>query len=72
MKWLPSFVKLFLLFVIGFALTIGGAIAEMQFPENYAIRSLFATLRLIGLLLMVLSPLLIALKFFAQVDRKSN
>jgi len=72
MKWLPSFVKLFLLFVIGLVLTIGGGIAEMQFLGNYAISSLFAILRLIGLLLMVTSPLLIALKFFAQLDRKSN
>ncbi len=44
----------------------------MQFLGNYAISSLFAILRLIGLLLMVMSPLLIALKFFAQLDRKSN
>jgi hypothetical protein len=70
MNWLPSFVKLFLLFVAGLVLSIGGTIVEMEFPGSYTLRSVFATLRLLGLLLMVVSPLLLALKFFAQLDKK--
>jgi len=72
MNWLPSFIKLFLLFVAGLVFTIGGIIGEMQtFGTNYTLSSIFMTLRLLGLLLMVMSPLLIALKFFAQLDKKS-
>jgi hypothetical protein len=70
MNWLPSFVKLFLLFVVGLVLSIGGTIVEMEFPGSYTLRNVFATLRLLGLLLMVVSPLLLALKFFAQLDKK--
>lgn len=72
MQWLPSFVKLFLLFVTGLVLSTGGGIAEMEYIGNYTMSSIFETLRLIGLLLMVVSPLLIALKFFAQLDRKAK
>jgi len=72
MKWLPSFVKLFLLFITGFVLTIGATIAEIQSSGNYTINSILMTLGLLGLLLMIVSPLLIALKFFAQLDRKSK
>ncbi|MGI4733816.1 MAG: hypothetical protein ACRYG7_01410 [Janthinobacterium lividum] len=72
MNWLPSFVKLFLLFVLGLVLSIGGTIAEMQFFGNYTVSSIFMILRLIGMLLMVVSPLLLALKFFAQLDQKSK
>jgi hypothetical protein len=72
MKWLPSFVKLFLLFILGNVLTMGSAMAEMQFLGNYTISSVFAILRLVGLVLAVGSPLLIALKFFAQLDRKAK
>jgi hypothetical protein len=72
MLWLPSFVKLFLLFVTGLVLSTGGAMAQMQFLGDYTMSSLFAVLRLVGLLLLVASPLLMALKFFAQMDRKSK
>ena len=44
----------------------------MQFEGNYTMSSIFITLSLIGSLLIVASPLLIALKFFAQLDRKSK
>jgi hypothetical protein len=71
MSWLPSFVKLFLLFVAGFVLSIGAALVGLELSDSYTIRSIFAILRLIGLLLMVVSPLLMALKFFAQLDKKS-
>ena len=70
MKWLPSFVKLFSLFVIGCVLTVGGEVAEMQFVNNYAISVILATLSIIGLLLTIVGLLLIALKFFVQLDRK--
>ncbi len=72
MQWLPSFVKLFLLFVTGLVLSTGGGMAQVGFLGNYTMSSIFGTLSLIGLLLMVVSPLLIALKFFAQLDRKSR
>jgi hypothetical protein len=71
MNWLPSFVKLFLLFVAGLVLSVGGAIVGMEFFGNYTLSSIFVILRLVGLVLMVVSPLLIALKFFAQLDKKS-
>ena len=71
MNWLPSFVKLFLLFIAGLMLSVGGALVGMQFFGNYTVSSIFAILRLVGLVLMVVSPLLITLKFFAQLDRKS-
>jgi hypothetical protein len=71
MSRLPSFVRLFFLFIAGLVLSIGGAVVEMQFFDNYTLRSIFAILRLAGLLLMVINPLLIALKFFAQLDKKS-
>ena len=72
MKWLPSFVRLFLLFVAGLVLSIGGAVVEFSTFGNYTLSSIFGTLRLLGLLLMVASPLLIALKFFAQLDQKNK
>jgi hypothetical protein len=72
MNWLPSFVKLFLLFIIGCVLTVGGAIAEMESFGNYTLASIFAALRLLGLLLLVGSPLLIGLKFFAQLDQRAK
>ena len=72
MQWLPSFVKLFLVFVTGLVLSIGGGIAQVQFLGNYTMGSIAVTLILMGLLLMVASPLLIALKFFVQLDQKSK
>ena len=72
MQWLPSFVKLFLLFVTGLVLSIGGGIAQVEYMGDYTRSSIFGTLHLIGLLAMVASPLLIALKFFGQLDRKAK
>lgn len=72
MKWLPSFVKLFLVFVMGLALVLGGGIAEAFTAYSYTSSSIFIMLRLLGLLLMLVSPLLIGLKYFAQLDQKSK
>lgn len=72
MQWLPSFVRLFLVFVTGLVLSIGGGIAQTAHMGNYTMGSIFGTLSLLGLLLMVTSPLLIALKFFGQLDRKAR
>lgn len=72
MRWLPSFVKPFLIFVIGFALLAGGTLAEISMAGTYTTRSIFMTLRLLGLLLMIVSPMLIGLKFFARLDSKSK
>ncbi|WP_426060006.1 hypothetical protein [Hymenobacter sp. B1770] len=70
MTWLPSFVKLFLLFVAGLVLSLGGGIAQLQFMGNYTMGTLLMTLSLMGWVIVVVSPLLMALKFFAQLDRK--
>ncbi|GAB3878924.1 hypothetical protein GCM10028824_41480 [Hymenobacter segetis] len=70
MPWLPSFVKLFLLFVTGLVLLLVGSIGELQLVDNGMLRNLFGALYLVGLLLMVGSPLLIGLKFFDRLDRK--
>ncbi|MGI4761075.1 MAG: hypothetical protein ACRYF0_10235 [Janthinobacterium lividum] len=72
MKWLPSFVKLFLLFVAGVVLLFVGAIVSMEHPGNSTLSSAFDILRLVGLAMMLISPILIALKFFAQLDRKAK
>jgi uncharacterized membrane protein len=72
MNWLPSFVKLFMLFVAGFALLIGGILGEAVVDYSYTTSSILVVLRLVGTLLMVVSPLLIALKFFAQLDKKDG
>lgn len=74
MQWLPSFVKLFLFFVAGMVLFVGGSIGQMQFMVlgKYSVSGLFQLLQLVGWLFMVGSPLLIALKFFAQLDRNSK
>ena len=71
MKWIPSFVKLFLLFVVGFVLLLGAGIAEIQSIGNYGLSTFFMSLRLFGLLLLV-SPVLMSLKFFARLDQKSS
>jgi hypothetical protein len=70
MTWLPSFVKLFLIFVAGVVLSFVSAIISVEYLDSYAMRSVFGYLRLIGLAMMLISPVLIALKFFAQLDRK--
>ncbi len=72
MKWLPSFVKLFLTFVAGFVLQLGASIAEMESLGNPTRMSIFGGLRLLGLLLLVVSPVLMGLKFFARLDSKSK
>ena len=71
MQWLPSFVKLFLFFVVGMVLFVGGSIGYMQFMVlgKYSVSGLFQLLQLVGLFFMVGSPLLMALKFFARLDR---
>lgn len=72
MAWLPSFVKLFLLFVFGTVLMFVSTIISMDYLNNYTLSSIFAILRLVGLVIMLAAPLLIALKFFAQLDRKNS
>ena len=72
MTWLPSYVKLFLLFIGGFVLTIVGIVLEVSLSHSYTTSSIAVSLRLLGLIIMVVSPLLIALKFFAQLDRKAK
>ena len=74
MQWLPSFVKLFLFFVAGMGLFVGGLIGHMQFLAlgKYWVSGLFQLLYLVGWLLLVGSPLLIALKFFARLDRNAK
>ncbi|UOQ76358.1 hypothetical protein MUN84_17570 [Hymenobacter sp. 5516J-16] len=67
MKWLPSFVKLFLLFILGFALQIVSTFGMMQGPSG---SSSYDILRLLGLLLMVVAFVLIGLKFFSRLDQK--
>lgn len=69
MKWLPSFTKLSLCFIAGLALQFGGSIGAIE-ASTYALRSFFATLGLLGLGLLVVSPLLMGLKFFARLDQK--
>ncbi|SNC67062.1 hypothetical protein SAMN06265337_1822 [Hymenobacter gelipurpurascens] len=71
MKWLPSFVTLFLVFVAGLVLQVGSIFLSVNsFPTSPSFAwSMY--LRLLGLLLMVVSPLLIMLKFFSRLDNKS-
>ncbi|TVT39011.1 hypothetical protein FNT36_15200 [Hymenobacter setariae] len=61
-----------MLFVAGFALLIGGIMGEAVVGYSYTTSSILVVLRLVGTLLMVASPLLIALKFFAQLDKKDS
>lgn len=70
MTWLPSFVKLFLLFVAGTVLMFVSGMLSMEYLGNYTISSVFSVLQLVGLVIALVAPLLIALKFFAQLDRK--
>ena len=72
MNWLPSFVKLFLLFVAGFVLQLGAGFAEMESIGNYGLSTFFMSLRLFGLLPLVVSPILMGLKFFARLDRQAD
>lgn len=52
-------------------MSIGSIIGEAFTSYSYTTSSIFVALRLLGLLLMIIGPLLIALKFFAQLDKKS-
>jgi hypothetical protein len=73
MKWLPSFVTLFLVFVAGLVLQvigIGGLASVGPLPNSTG-SEVFTYVRLLGLLLMFVSPLLIALKFFSRLDKKA-
>jgi len=72
MTWLPSFVKLFLIFVAGVILLFVGNVISLGGSDSYTVRNIFGIVRLVGLAMMLLSPVLIALKFFAQLDRKAK
>ncbi|WP_135318586.1 hypothetical protein [Hymenobacter sp. UV11] len=72
MKWLPSFVKLFLTFVAGAVLQLGAAMGEMENLGRPTLVNIFSLLRLLGLLMLVVSPVLMGVKFFARLDGKSN
>lgn len=72
MTWLPSFVKLFLIFVAGVILMFVGNIISLESFGNYTVRTIFGTLALVGLAMMLISPVFIGLKFFAQLDRKAK
>lgn len=72
MTWLPSYVKLFLTFVVGFVLQLGAAIATIESLGSPMRVNIFTALRLLGLLMIVVSPVLMGLKFFAQLDRKNQ
>jgi hypothetical protein len=72
MTWLPSFVKLFLIFLGGFVLMFASTVMSMEYLGNYTVSSIFSILRLVGLAIVLVSPVLIALKFFAQLDRKNQ
>jgi cytochrome c biogenesis protein CcdA len=71
MKWLPSFVKLFLFFVAGVVLMFVSSVISIESYGNYTVSSIFSILRLVGLVVVLVMPILIALKFFAQLDRKN-
>jgi hypothetical protein len=71
MKWLPSFRNLFLVFILGLALFFGGTIGQISSTWNSTAFVVFQNVRLLGLLLMVIIPLLMGLKFFSRLDQKS-
>jgi hypothetical protein len=72
MAWLPSFVKLFLIFVAGAVLLFVGNVTSMENMGNYTLSSVFSIVALLGMAMMLVSPILIALKFLAQLDRKAK
>ena len=72
MTWLPSFVRLCLVFVAGVVLNVGSISTEVFFEDSYTAGTIAITLRLLGLALLLVSPMRIALKFFAQLDRKAK
>ncbi|WBO85163.1 hypothetical protein [Hymenobacter yonginensis] len=71
MKWLPTFTKLFLLFVLGLILSVVGAIGFNMTLGNYTASSIFDLAKILGFVLTVLAPLLILLKFFMRLDSKA-
>jgi len=72
MTWLPSFSKLFLIFITSVVLLFVGNVGSMENLNNYTLSSLFGYVRLIGLAMLLLSPVLMGIKFFARLDRKAN
>ena len=70
MKWLASYVRLFMLFFLGLLLTVLGSMGSINHSGAVS-GDLYAFSRIFGLVLSVLAPLLILLKFFARLDRKS-
>jgi len=71
MNWLPSFVKLFLIFVAGFVLMSISTVVSVESYGNYTLSSIFSILQLVGLAVALVTTVLIGLKFFAQLDRKN-
>ncbi len=72
MKRLPSFTALFLLFVIGFVMWLLGSFGFISAIGNYTLASVFHLASMAGMLLMVVAPLLILLKFFVRLDREDQ
>ncbi|NVO86468.1 hypothetical protein [Hymenobacter terrestris] len=71
MKWLPSFVRLFMLFILGLLLTFLGTMGFMNNLDGDS-GIMYGFARIFGLVLLALAPLLILLKLFARMDRKSE
>ncbi|MBT2556760.1 hypothetical protein J7E24_03115 [Hymenobacter sp. ISL-91] len=70
MKWLPSFVRLFMLLVLGLLLTFLGAMGSINHIGEGS-GTLYSFARILGLVLSVVAPLLILLKLFSRLDRKN-
>ncbi|WP_135433922.1 hypothetical protein [Hymenobacter fodinae] len=62
---------LFLIFVAGLVMQVGGILMNINTLPTSTSFALATYVRLLGLLLMVIGPLLIALKFFSRLDKKS-
>lgn len=77
MNWILSFTKLFLLAVAGYAMYIGSSawafanMSGMQVKLSMPVQVILGALQIIGLLVVLAAPLLILLKLFALLDRKS-
>lgn len=73
MKWLPSFTMLFLLAVAGLILYMGSTIWSFEHmgQQSPFMYQLIGALAISGLVLTVLAPLLILLKFFMRLDSKA-
>lgn len=70
MTWLPFFVKLFLIFVAGFVLLFVGNVGSIESLGNHRLVTVFSILQISGLVLALVSPVLMGLKFFARLDSK--